>query len=318
MIILGNKYDITKEEEQLLLTKVKNIHKICIKDKEDEEIINELKKYMENNDIEFLVLNLNKKISMHLKGFLEALDYSNIEIMLFNEFTSKFLNRCHVDFNEENFEVYNSIHHDELKSISKRVFDIVFSTIALIVLSPIFLVIAILIKIKSPDGPIFFGHQRIGKDGKFFRVYKFRTMVPDAQERLKKLLDENPEIKEEFEKDFKLKDDPRIIPGIGDFMRKSSIDELPQFFNSLIGNMSVVGPRPIVEEEIEKYGKYAIKLYSVKPGVTGLWQVSGRNDISYEERVALDMEYIDNQSLWLDIKIIFKTITVMIFRKGAY
>jgi lipopolysaccharide/colanic/teichoic acid biosynthesis glycosyltransferase len=175
-----------------------------------------------------------------------------------------------------------------------------------------------MIKIKSPNGPIFFGHQRIGKDGKFFRVYKFRTMVPDAEARLKKMLNENPKIKAEFEKDFKLKDDPRIVPSIGNFLRKSSLDELPQFFNSLIGDMSVVGPRPIVEDEIAKYGKYAIKLYSVKPGVTGLWQVSGRNDISYDERVSLDMDYIDKQSLFMDIKIIFQTVMVMVFNKGAY
>lgn len=198
-----------------------------------------------------------------------------------------------------------------------RVFDILFSLMALILLSPIFLIISILIKIKSPDGTIFFGHERVGKDGKLFKVYKFRTMVPNAEEKLQKMLNDNPKIKAEYEKDFKLKNDPRIIPSIGKFLRESSLDELPQFFNSLIGNLSVVGPRPIVEDEVIKYGKYATKLHSVKPGVTGLWQVSGRNDIDYDERVALDMEYIDNQSFWLNIKIIFKTVQVMALRKGA-
>jgi len=316
MIILGNKYQITKEEERKLSHKVNSIHYIDINGLNDEEIIKEIQKYIYN--IEFIVLNLEKEISIHLKAFLEELDYNDIQIMLFSEFTTKFFNRCNLDFNEYNYEVYEQIHHNEKKEIVKRIFDIIFSTSALVLLSPVFLVIAIMIKIKSPEGPVFFGHQRIGKNGKFFRVYKFRTMVPDAEERLKKLLDSNPKLKKEFEKDFKLKDDPRIIPGIGNFMRKSSLDELPQFFNSLIGNMSVVGPRPIVEKELEKYGKYAKKLLSVKPGVTGLWQVSGRNDIDYNERIELDMEYIDKQSLWLDIKIITQTVLVMIFKKGAY
>ena len=316
MIILGNKYKITKKEEKKLLQQVNSIHYINIHSLNDEEIIKEIKKNI--TDVGCLVLNLEKEISIHLKAFLEELDYNNIQIMLFSEFTAKFFNRCYLDFNEYNYDVYGQIHHNEKKEIVKRIFDVIFSVSALVLLSPLFLVIAIMIKMKSPEGPVFFGHQRIGKNGKFFRVYKFRTMVPDAEERLKKLLDSNLKLKEEFEKDFKLKNDPRIIPGIGNFMRKSSLDELPQFFNSLIGNMSVVGPRPIVEKELEKYGKYAKKLLSVKPGVTGLWQVSGRNDIDYNKRIELDMEYIDNQSLWLDIKIIMKTILVMVFKKGAY
>jgi lipopolysaccharide/colanic/teichoic acid biosynthesis glycosyltransferase len=199
----------------------------------------------------------------------------------------------------------------------KRIFDFTFSIIVLILLSPIFLIIAILIKLKSPNGNIFFGHQRVGKDKKLFKIYKFRTMVPDAEDKLKNLLNQNPKIKAEFDKDFKLQNDPRIIPGIGNFLRKTSLDELPQFFNSLIGNLSVVGPRPIVTDEIKKYGKYIEKLHSVKPGITGLWQVSGRNNISYDERVSFDMKYIEQQSLWIDIKIVLKTIKVMIFREGV-
>ena len=199
----------------------------------------------------------------------------------------------------------------------KRIFDIIFSLFALIFLSPLFLIIAILIKIKSPEGSIFFGHERVGKNKKLFKVYKFRTMIFNAEKALELLLEENPKVKAEFEQDFKLKNDPRIIPGIGSFLRKSSLDELPQFFNSLIGNLSIVGPRPIVEKEIEKYGKYANKLHTIKPGITGLWQVSSsRNDIQYDQRVKLDMEYINNQSLWLDTKIILKTIKVMVFREG--
>lgn len=318
MIILGTKYKLEDTDREWLSSKVKDIHELDLISLSDEEVIADLKHYIEEHEAEFIVLNLEKKASIKLKGYLEELDYDGLKIMLYSQFTSKFLNRYHVEFNEDNFEALNSFHHDEKRQLTKRVFDFIFSFFALFALSPILIIIAILIKIISPDGPVFFGHKRIGKDGKFFRVYKFRTMVPDAEARLKKMLNENPLIKEEFERDFKLKDDPRIIPKIGEFMRKSSIDELPQFYNSLIGDMSVVGPRPIVEKEVEKYGKYAIKLYSVKPGVTGLWQVSGRNDIEYDERVALDMEYIDNQSLFMDIKIIIDTIKVMIFRKGAY
>ena len=317
MIIIGNKFKIYKKEKKQLKSKVKNIHNVDIVNYTDGEVVSHIKKYISKNDMEFIVLNLEKKASLKLKGLLEELDYHGINIMIFSEFTSKFFDRCHIEFNEDNFEALLSVHHDEKRQFSKRIFDFIFSFSALIVLSPVFIIVSILIKILSP-GPIFFGHKRIGKDGKFFRVYKFRTMVPDAEKRLKKMLDENPEVKEEYEKDFKLKNDPRIIPGIGQFMRKASIDELPQFYNSLVGDMSVVGPRPIVEDEVKKYGKYAIKLYSVKPGVTGLWQTSGRNDIEYDERVALDMEYIDKQSLFMDIKIVIDTVKVMIFKKGAY
>jgi len=318
LIILGNKYKITKEEKNKLYNIVKDIYFVDLIHDLDEQIIEKIKIYLDKYDVKYLVLNLEKKASLNLKGFLEELDYDGVEIMIFSEFTGNFLNRCHIEFNEKNFEAYNSIHHDNMHLIGKRIFDFWFSAFTLVVLSPVFVILAGLIKWNSPEGPVFFGHKRIGKDGKFFRVYKFRTMVPNAEQKLKKMLEENPEIRAEYEKDFKLKVDPRVVPSIGDFLRRSSLDELPQFFNSLIGNMSVVGPRPIVEDEVGKYGKYAIKLYSVKPGVTGLWQVSGRNDISYDERVALDMEYIDKQSLMMDLKIIFQTVMVMVFQKGAY
>lgn len=200
----------------------------------------------------------------------------------------------------------------------KRSLDVSFSIFAIILLSPIFLIVFLIIKIKSPDGPVIFGHERIGKNGESFKVYKFRSMVVNAQDLLNKLFKENPVLEEEFKRDFKLKDDPRIIPGIGNFIRKTSLDELPQFFNVLIGNMSVVGPRPIVKDEVEKYKEHIDIYYKVKPGLTGLWQVSGRNDIDYNERVCMDLEYIQKQSLWTDIIIILKTVKVMLFRSGAY
>jgi len=204
------------------------------------------------------------------------------------------------------------------KSIPKRAFDIIFSLTVLMILSPVFGLIALLIKIISSDGPIFFAHKRVGLNGKEFDCYKFRTMSPDAEKILNKLFDEQPELKDEFQKDFKLKHDPRIIPVIGNLLRKTSLDELPQFFNVLKGDMSVVGPRPIINEEKVKYG-YAINQFlSAKPGITGLWQVSGRNDVSYQTRISMDIKYIENRNFLMDLKIIFKTVLVMLIKDGAY
>jgi undecaprenyl-phosphate galactose phosphotransferase len=203
--------------------------------------------------------------------------------------------------------------------MKKRVFDIIFSFIALLILSPIMLIIAIAIKISSRDSKIFYSHQRVGINGKKINVLKFRTMYPDAEQKLQEILRENPELKTEWEKKFKLKNDPRVTP-IGKFLRKTSLDELPQFFNVLKGDMSIVGPRPVTEEELTKYYKDKTKYYiSVKPGITGYWQVEGRSDVeNYKERVDMDVWYIKNQSLLLDLKIILKTIWVIIKGKGAY
>jgi len=199
----------------------------------------------------------------------------------------------------------------------KRLFDIAFATFAIAVTLPIMIPIAIAIKLTD-RGSILFKHNRIGYKGRVFKVFKFRTMYPDAEERLKKILQEDPKAKEEWEKSFKLKNDPRITP-IGKFLRKTSLDELPQFINVLKGEMSVVGPRPVVQEELDKYYKDKAEIYKkVRPGVTGYWQVEGRSDTDYEERVKMDEEYIKNQSFLWDLKIIFQTIKVMITGKGAY
>lgn len=318
MLILGKKNKLSKEDKHLLKNQFETIHEIDIANDTTEDIISKITSFVKKEKVTQIVLNLDKTISIELESYLEDLDYSGVKFLTYSDFSSKYLNKCHIEFNEKNFKVLQDIHQDNSKLFGKRVFDIVFSLFAIIMLTPIYIIIALLIRIKSPGAPVIFAHKRIGKDGKFFRVYKFRTMVANAEQILEDWLENHPEIKAEYEKDFKLKDDPRIIPGIGNFMRNTSIDELPQFFNSLLGDMSVVGPRPIVEKEVSKYGKYAIKLYSVKPGVTGLWQVSGRNDIDYNERVAIDMEYIDNQTFWGDIKIIIQTVLVMVFKKGAY
>jgi exopolysaccharide production protein ExoY len=200
---------------------------------------------------------------------------------------------------------------------TKRVFDIVFSLGAMIFFIPIGIAAALLIKITSP-GPIFYSSKRVGKDGQQIFCWKFRTMHQDAEKKLLELLRDNPKLKQEWDTYFKLKEDPRIST-IGKILRKTSLDELPQFFNVLRGDLSVVGPRPVTEEEIKKYfGSKASKILSVRPGLTGIWQTSGRSLLTFEERICLEESYIDRQSLTLDLRIICKTIPAMFFTKGAF
>lgn len=194
----------------------------------------------------------------------------------------------------------------------KRLIDIIGSLIGIILLSPIYIIIAILIKFDSP-GKVVFGHTRKGKGGKDIKVYKFRTMYSNANEIFESF---TPEQKEEYYKNFKLDNDPRVTK-LGGFLRKTSLDELPQLFNILKGDMTIIGPRPIVEKEIAKYGDKAEKLFSVVPGLAGYWQANGRSDTTYEERVEMDMYYIDNMSFWLDAKILFQTAISVLKGEGA-
>lgn len=198
--------------------------------------------------------------------------------------------------------------------IIKRVFDIIVSTLSLLIFSPIFLIIAILIKIDS-KGKVFYKHKRLGKNGEYIYLYKFRTMYSDSKERLEELL-KNSEIKREWEENYKLKDDPRITK-VGKFLRKTSLDEIPQLINILNGNMSIVGPRPIIDSEIEKYGDLKDYFLSVTPGLTGWWACNGRNNISYDERKRLELYYIEHRKISLDLKIIFKTFIIVLKRVGA-
>lgn len=198
----------------------------------------------------------------------------------------------------------------------KRIFDIVATVCGGILILPILGIIAILIYLDSP-GPIVFGHKRVGQGGKSFSCYKFRSMVPNAQEALEQYLKDNLAAREEWERDFKLKDDPRVTR-IGKFLRKTSLDELPQLWNVLVGDMSLVGPRPIVRDEIVKYGDYINDFYLVPPGITGVWQVSGRSDTTYEERVLMDSWYVHNWSVWIDIVYLLKTVLAVAKSKGAY
>ena len=194
----------------------------------------------------------------------------------------------------------------------KRLIDIIGSLIGIILLSPIYIIIAILIKFDSP-GKIVFGHTRKGKGGKDIKVYKFRTMYSNANEIFESFTSEQ---KEEYYKNFKLDNDPRVTK-LGGFLRKTSLDELTQLFNILKGDMTIIGPRPIVEKEVEKYGDKAEKLFSVVPGLGGYWQANGRSDTTYEERVEMDMYYIDHMCFTLDAKILFQTIFSVLKGEGA-
>ena len=198
----------------------------------------------------------------------------------------------------------------------KRIVELVITVVGSVILLPFIGVIALLVKLDSP-GPVFYGHHRLGKDGKPFTAWKFRSMVRNSREALENLLATDPEARAEWEASFKLKDDPRITR-MGRFLRKTSLDELPQIWNVIRGDMSLIGPRPIIEEEVAKYGHHYKLFSSVKPGLSGLWQVSGRSDTDYEERVALDIYYIQSWSLWLDLYILFKTVRVVLAGDGAY
>jgi undecaprenyl-phosphate galactose phosphotransferase len=201
--------------------------------------------------------------------------------------------------------------------IVKRIFDIIISTFLIVMLSPLFAIIAIAIKRADP-GKITYAHRRVGRDGVPFDCLKFRTMVTDADARLQRWQDENPDLYEEYRRTFKLRDDPRIT-GIGKWLRRTSLDELPQLWNVLMGHMSLVGPRPVVQRELEEYYGPAAQLYvRTRPGMTGLWQVSGRSDTSYERRVFLDEWYILNWSFWYDIVILIQTAWIVATGKGAF
>jgi Undecaprenyl-phosphate galactose phosphotransferase WbaP len=203
-----------------------------------------------------------------------------------------------------------------LPRLTKRCMDFVASIMAVIVLLPLLFYLAVAVKMSS-RGPILYGHERIGRNGRRFRAWKFRTMFQNSSLVLDQYLEANPELQEEWTRDHKLKYDPRITR-IGRLMRKTSLDELPQLWNVILGDMSLVGPRPIVDAEVAKYGLYYGLYTMVKPGITGLWQVSGRNNTTYEERVQLDAYYVRNWSPWMDVFLLLKTIRIVLFAKGAY
>lgn len=198
----------------------------------------------------------------------------------------------------------------------KRGFDIVCALSAIILLAPLLCLLALLVK-SSDGGSVFYAHKRIGRHGLLFGCLKFRTMAENGDELLKQHLADCPESRLEWQKTRKLKDDPRVTR-VGRVLRKLSLDELPQLFNILLGDMSVVGPRPVVQSELDLYGNAAAHYLQSRPGLTGLWQVSGRNDVSYQQRIEFDRHYVENWSFYTDIKIIAMTIPVVCTSRGSY
>jgi lipopolysaccharide/colanic/teichoic acid biosynthesis glycosyltransferase len=200
----------------------------------------------------------------------------------------------------------------------KRLFDIIFSLFVLTLCAPIYPILAIAIATTS-SGSIFYIQERVGKNFKHFGCIKFRTMIPDADRLLHEMMAQSEDLRQEFSENFKLKQDPRITK-IGKFLRTTNLDEFPQFINVLKGEMSIVGPRPLVPEEIERYGAQIDRVLTIRPGITGLWQVSGRNDIPYLQRIRIDVSYVKRRNFWLDLRIVLKTVLLTIIPRnnGAY
>lgn len=204
----------------------------------------------------------------------------------------------------------------------QRIFDIVGSVVAIILFAPVLATIPVVLKWKYPNVPVLFGNPVVGKGGRPFRMWKFSTMIPNAHVIIDEILTSDEKLKKEWEENVKLDNDPRILPGLGAFLRRTSINELPQFFNVLKGDMSLVGPRPITKAEEERYRRIGgiamlARRHAQRPGVTGLWQASGRSNVSYEERVRLDDTYLRSQSIWFDIKILCWTVARVVSRDGA-
>lgn len=202
-----------------------------------------------------------------------------------------------------------------LDSRAKRSLDILGALSIGVVFSPV--IVTAIAVLAAQKGTVFFAHERVGRKGEMFRCYKFRTMIPNADIVLSELLENDSQARAEWLQDFKLRDDPRVTR-MGRFLRKTSLDELPQLWNVLSGSMSLVGPRPVVRDELLRYGRGARFYLAGKPGLTGLWQVSGRNDLSYSRRIALDRTYIEKASIWTDLKILASTAWVVLNIRGAY
>lgn len=273
----------------------------------------DIKGYLDAHPVDYIYIVLSMRAQKRIEYILALARTGGARVFLVPDIFSYYMYNARIEFIEDKMVVnFNP------EESAKRQFDICFSMIVLTLLSPLFLIIALAIKLED-NGPVFYRHMRITATGKQFGCLKFRTMHRDADIKLKELLASDPVARAEWEKTFKLKNDPRITK-IGGFLRKASLDELPQFWNVLVGEMSVVGARPIVSRELYDYYKDKAGLYcSIKPGITGLWQVSGRSDIKdYDQRIVLDTEYILNRNLWIDSKIIVRTALLMITGKGAY
>lgn len=312
ILLVGDRYTLTEEEKQALKHNFEHIYTMHMS-----KNIKQIEKFLQKMNISYIVFNVNKQISSEFKKYLKNVPQNEVTLMTFSELYTRFLHHSTSRINVMNHKILLEIKFHSLQKILKRLFDLVFSFFFIIFFLPFMLMIALWIKVKSPEGTIFFTQKCLGLYGTFFTVYKFRTMLPNAENSLETLLENNPKIKEEYLCYRKLKEDPRIIPGIGTFLKKTSLDELPQFFNVFFGDMSIVGPRPYFYQEFHAYNQTHIDIItSVKPGITGLWQVTDRHASTFDSRMNTDIRYITNQTLWGDIKIIFKTIQVIILGKG--
>jgi len=292
----------------------------------DEFLKNEIFKntylgYVSSEDKEAKTIFINSKDlnEAELKNIIDRemrLHNEVIFIPLVNDYNIIHSDIYELSNTKTNLVVFKNRLRSKLRVIVQQIFNYGLAIALLPILLPVIGILSFLIKKESP-GPVFFAHNRVGKDGKVIPTLKFRSMFVDAKERLDKLL-EDDEIRKEWETNFKLKEDPRVTK-IGVILRKTSLDELPQIFNVLKGEMNFVGPRPVIQKEIDQYYKEDAEYYfMVKPGITGLWQVSGRSDTDYDFRVSTDKWYVRNWSLWLDIVILFKTVKVVALREGAY
>jgi Undecaprenyl-phosphate galactose phosphotransferase WbaP len=273
-----------------------------------------------------LVKRLNLKVAIVAapelsEQELSALLIHSVSAFRYNVLVPSYLSSTNIWMNIRDFNGmlgFASTNHLQLwwNRMYKRALDLVAVAAGGLVILPFLLVIALLVKLTSP-GPVLYGHSRIGRNGNMFKAYKFRTMAQNADELLQKLLDSDPIVRKEWGENRKIKNDPRVT-AFGKFLRKTSLDEFPQLINVLKGEMSLVGPRPIVEAEKVKYGGNFDRIFSTPPGITGLWQVSGRSDTGYFDRVSFDTYYLQSWSIWLDLWVLYKTIGVVLGRKGAY
>lgn len=280
-----------------------------------QELIKRLKK---NQECEIIVALTQSELNQQI-GLINFLQHNALAVLVLPEITGLALYGAQIEHFFGNDQLVLRLNNNLARNVNawiKRVFDLICVILGLIVLSPVFVVIGVIIKFTTGN-KVFFKHQRIGRNGKPFYCIKFQTMYPNSAELLARILATDEQAREEWERDFKLKNDPRVT-SIGKFLRKTSLDELPQLFNVLFGEMSLVGPRPIVSQEIERYADGFYYYQLVTPGITGLWQVSGRNDVDYSNRVRLDEWYVKNWSLWYDIVILAKTFGVVFKRSGAY
>ena len=278
-----------------------------------------LENIIRNNNVKEVIIAVPLANNEQMNDIVDKLDGKVNKIKFVPEFNGQYTFNSRIE-DYDGIMLISSYNGMKVLSgrLAKRLMDICGALVGIILVFISTLIFSR--KIKKDKGSIFFKHNRMGKNLKPFKMYKFRTMYPNAEEKLKDLLDSDEKIKEEFYKNFKLKEDPRITE-VGKLLRESSIDELPQFINVLKGDMSLVGPRPVVEKEVEMYyGKeMSKKIFMVKPGITGMWQAHGRSDVeNYDERIALDLYYIRNWSLWLDIVIMIKTVKNVLDKKGAY